>query len=42
VRVDHGKPASFEDVQAVLADDRVEPAFVELARDGRVRGVLLP
>lgn len=42
VRVDHEKPASFEDVQAVLADDRVEPAFVELARDGRVLGVLLP
>jgi serine protease Do len=42
VRVDHAEPASLEDVEAVLADDRVEPAFVELARDGRVRGVLLP
>jgi S1-C subfamily serine protease len=42
VRVDHGEPASFEDVEAVLADERVEPAFVELARNGRVRGVLLP
>jgi S1-C subfamily serine protease len=42
VRVDHAEPASFDAVQAVLSEDRDEPTFVELARDGRIRGVLLP
>ncbi len=42
IRVDHLEPGSFDEVQAVLADDRREPVFIELARDGRTRGVLLP
>lgn len=41
VRVDHVEPDSFEAVQAVLAEARDEPTFVELTRDGRSRGVLL-
>ena len=41
IRVDHAEPASLDEVRAVLADDRSEPAFLELARDGRTRGVLL-
>ena len=41
IRVDHAEPASLDEVRAVLADDRSEPAFIELARDGRTRGVLL-
>jgi len=41
IRVDHTEPASLDEVRAVLADDRSEPAFIELVRDGRTRGVLL-
>ena len=42
VRVDHAEADRFAAVQAVLSEERDEPTFVELARDGRVRGVLLP
>ena len=41
IRVDHTEPASLDEVRAVLADDRSEPAFIELVREGRTRGVLL-
>lgn len=41
VRIDHQEPESLEDVRGVLAEDRVAPAFIELARDGRAWGVLL-
>jgi S1-C subfamily serine protease len=42
VRVNHMEPTSLDDVYDALADDRVAPVFVELARDGRSWGVLLP
>jgi serine protease Do len=42
VRVDHLEPTSLEAAQAMLADERAAPVFVELARDGRYWGVLLP
>ena len=42
VRVDHEELATLDEVQNVLTDDRAAPAFVELTRDGRSWGVLLP
>jgi len=42
VRVGLEEPATLDAVQAVLADDRAAPTYVELTRDGRSWGVLLP
>ncbi len=42
IRLDHQVPDSLDEVRQVLTDDRLAPAFIELARAGRYRGVLLP
>ena len=42
VRIDLEELATLDAVAAVLADDRAVPTFVELTRDGRSWGVLLP
>jgi len=42
LRVDHQEPESLDVIRELLSEERGGPAFLELARDGRRWGVLLP